>query len=146
MHGVLERIKYIARSSKMRDRAFEKHAWALSFHLWPWRESRLVTLVFVVVSLDFASTYAVLELSGNKYVFEGGLMARWALGIGGFPALFFTDIVAASFLLLVAVTSRLGYNRFGFKGFGRAAFTVTLIPYVVVTTAIIFNNVVLTFL
>jgi len=143
---VLERIKSIIRSSKKRDRDFDRHAEVLSQRLWPWRESRLAALVYSVVSLDFASTYAVLRLSGNRYVFEGGPMASWALRIGGFPALFCADIIAASFILLVAIISRVGYNRFGYKGFGRAAFTVVLIPYVVVTMAIIFNNVVLTFI
>lgn len=146
MYRVLDRIKYIARTSKMRDRAFDKHAWALSFHLWPWRESRLITLVCYLVTLDFTSTYALLRLSGNENVFEGGLMASWALGQGGFPMLFCIDIVAASFLISLAIISRLAYNKFNCKGFGRAAFTVILTPYVVVTTAIIFNNVVLTFL
>ena len=146
MHRAIERIKYITRSSKMRDRAFDKHAWTLSFHLWPWQESRLVTLVYYLVMLDFASTYALLRLSGNKNVFEGGPMASWALGLGGFPVLFCIDILVVSFLILVAITSRFAYTKLNCEGFGRAAFTVVLIPYVVVTTAIIFNNIVLTFL
>ena len=146
MHKTIERIKRIAESSRSKDRAFDKHAMALSFQLWPWRESRLVSLVYYVVILDFASTYALLRLSGNKNVFEGGAMASWALKLGGFPVLFFADIVIVSLLILVAFTSRFAYTKFNCKGFGRAAFTVVLIPYVVVTTAIIFNNVVLTFL
>ena len=146
MYKTLENIRRIANNSRKRDRAFDKHAWTLSFHLWPWQEARLVTLVYYLVMLDFTSTYALLRLSGNENVFEGGLMASWALGLGGFPALFFIDVVVVSLLVLVAITSRFTYNKFNCRGFGRAAFTVILIPYVVVTTAIIFNNVVLTFI
>ena len=49
-------------------------------------------------------------------------------------------------LLLIAIIIRTLHSNFGFKGFGRTAFVVVLVPYVVVTMAAIFNNVVLTFL
>lgn len=55
-------------------------------------------------------------------------------------------MVAVSALLLIAFAVRLLYSKFGFNGFGRTAFVLVLIPYVVVTMAVIFNNIVLTFL
>ena len=96
--------------------------------------------------LDYVSTDAVLELSGKTYVYEGGPLASWALRMGGFTGLFLVDMAAASALLLTAVTVRFFHSKFGFKGFGRTAFVVVLVPYVVVTIAAVFNNVVLTFL
>ena len=66
--------------------------------------------------------------------------------MGGFTGLFLVDVVAASALLLLAVTIRFLHSKFGFKGFGRTAFVVMLVPYVVVTMAVVFNNIVLTFL
>ena len=82
---------------------------------------------------------------GKAYVYEGGPLASWALQIGGFTSLFLVDMVAASALLLTAITVRFLYSRFGFKGYGRTAFVVVLVPYAVVTMAVIFNNVALTF-
>ncbi|MFC1992869.1 hypothetical protein ACFLV3_03555 [Chloroflexota bacterium] len=146
MSRVLGRIQETINTWRIRDRAFDKHAKVISKFLWPWRESKLVIFVYSVAFLDFASTYALLDLSGNKYVYEGGPLASWALARGGFPMLFFIDFIAASLLILIAAIGRLGYYKFGFEGFGRAAFTVTLVPYMVVTMAVIFNNVALTFI
>jgi len=79
-----------------RDRASERYVEAVSRFLWPWRESWLLALVGLVAVLDYASTYAVLELSGNEYVYEGGPLASWALQMGGFTGLFLVDMAAAS--------------------------------------------------
>ena len=65
--------------------------------------------------------------------------------MGGFTGLFLVDMAAASALLLAAVTIRFFHSKFGFKGFGRTAFVVVLMPYAVVTMAAVFNNIVLTF-
>jgi hypothetical protein len=96
--------------------------------------------------LDYLSTFAALELSGNKYLYEGGPLANWALQTAGFAGLFLFNIFIISALLLTALTIRFLHFKFGFEGFGRAAFVVMLAPYVVVTMAAIFNNVLLTFL
>ena len=146
MHRMFELAKGVARKSLERDRSSEKYVEVMSRALWPWRGSRLLVLVSLLVVLDYVSTYAVLELSGKTYVYEGGPLASWALQRGGFTGLFIADIAAASALLLVAIAIRFLYSRFGFKGFGQAAFVVILVPYVVVTIAAVFNNIVLTFL
>ena len=138
--------KDIVRRSLERDRLSERRIEAVSRTLWPWRESRLLVFVSLLVILDYVSTYAVLELSGKTYVYESGPLARWALQTGGFTGLFLVDIAAISALLLIAITARFLYSRFGFKGFGRTAFVVILVPYAVVTMAVIFNNILLTFL
>jgi hypothetical protein len=146
MRWTLASVKDLVRKNLERDRSREPYVEAASRSLWPWREVWLIGLVSLLFVLDFASTYAALELNGNKYVYEGGPLARWALEMGGFPGLFWVDLAAAGVLLLLAITVRFLHIKFGFKGFGRTAFVFILIPYVVVTMAAIFNNIVLTFL
>lgn len=136
----------MVRKSIERDRAREQYVEAASRFLWPWRESWLLAMVGLVAVLDYVSTYAVLELSGKVDIYEAGPLASWALQMGGFSRLFWVDMAAAITLLLVAIIIRGLHFKFGFKGFGRTAFVVVLVPYVVVTMAAIFNNVVLTFL
>ena len=139
-------IKDIAKKRLKVDRSMERYVEAFSRSLWPWKESWLLALVGLVAVLDYLSTFTALELSGNKYLYEGGLVANWALRTAGFTGLFLFDTVIISTLLLTALTIRFLHFKFGFKGFGRTAFVVMLAPYVVATMAAIFNNVVLTFL
>jgi len=146
MHHLLRRLKDVAKKNRERERSIEPHVEAVSRSLWPWRESRLLALVGLLAVLDYASTYAALELSGNTRVYEGGPLASWALRTGGFPALLMVNIAAASILLLAAITVRSLHLKFGFKGYGRTAFVVILVPYVVATMAAVFNNVALTFI
>ena len=146
MHRVFRLAKGIVRKSLERDRANERYVEVVSRSLWPWQESRLLAIVGCLAALDYVSTYAVLELSGNKYVCEGGPLANWALQMGGFTGLFLLDIAAVTTLLLAAVLIQNLHSKFGFKGFGRAAFVVFLVPYVVITTAVVYNNIALTFL
>ena len=146
MHHVFRLVKGTIRRSLERDRASEPYVEALSRSLWPWRESWLLILVAFLSGLDYVSTYAVLELSGKNSVYEGGLLASWALQRGGFTGLFLVDMGAVSALLLTAIIIRFLYSRFGFDGFGRMGFVVVLAPYVVITMAAVFNNIVLTFL
>lgn len=138
--------KDIIKKSLKVDRSTERYVEAVSRSLWPWGESRLLALVGLLVMLDYLSTFAALELSGNKYLYEGGPLANWALQTAGFAGLFLFNIFIISALLLTALTIRFLHFKFGFEGFGRAAFVVMLAPYVVVTMAAIFNNVLLTFL
>lgn len=138
--------KDIIKKSLEVDRSTERYVEAVSRSLWPWGESRLLALVGLLVMLDYLSTFAALELSGNKYLYEGGPLANWALQTAGFAGLFLFNIFIISALLLTALTIRFLHFKFGFEGFGRAAFVVMLAPYVVVTMAAIFNNVLLTFL
>jgi hypothetical protein len=146
MHRLRERLKEMAQKNRERERSIEPRFEAVSRHLWPWRESRLLALVGLLAVLDYVSTYAALELSGNTRVYEGGPLASWALQIGGFRGLLLVDIAAAGILLLAAVTIRSLHFKLGFKGYGRIAFVVILVPYVVATMAAVFNNVVLTFI
>ena len=129
-----------------RERALEHHFDAASRSLWPWQESKLLLLVSLVAMLDYISTYAFLELSGNSRVFEAGPLAAWAFHTGGFTRLFWVDVAAVSTLIILASTAQFLYGKFGFRGFGRTAFVFALIPYAVITMAIIFNNIVLTFI
>lgn len=138
--------KGIIKKSLERDRASEWYVEVVSRSIWPWQESRLLAIVGCLAALDYVSTYAVLELSGNKYICEGGPLANWALQIGGFTGLLLLDIAAATALLLAAVFIQYLHSKFGFKGFGRAAFVFFLVPYVVITMAAVYNNIALTFL
>jgi len=141
-----EITKGITRKGIKRDRGRERYVETVSRYLWPWRESRLITLVGLLAVLDYASTYAFLELSGNNNVYERGLIASWALRMDGFKGLLLVDILVITALIISAIGIRHVYIKFGFKGFGRAAFVLLLTPYVIVTMAVVYNNVVLTFL
>jgi len=146
MYGIFEIAKDKIRRSIERERMLEQYFEAASLRLWPWRDSLLVALVGLLATLDYISTYAFLELSGNKSLYEGGTLASWALQKGGFTLLLFVDIAAVSALIILAVSLRFFQFRFGFRGYGRICFVTLLLPYVVITLAIIFNNVVLVFL
>jgi len=146
MLGLNQRMKrQIARAIE-RDRSLDGYAQAASRRLWPWQEFWLVALASLVVVLDYTSTYAILELSGKSNVYEAGFLAGWALQTGGFEALLLVDITAVLVLSLAAVAARRFCFKFGFRGHGRAAFVILLVPYVVVTFGAITNNVALTFL
>jgi hypothetical protein len=146
MQDIFKKMKGAFAKNINRERAFDPFIGRLSRFLWPWRESRLLILAYFLALLDYVSTYAALELSGNKYVYEGGKLASWALQKGGFAGLFLFDVVALTALFIIAVSIRSLYSKFNFNGFGRAGFVVVLVPYVVITMAVVFNNVLLTFI
>ena len=146
MFPVLVITKDIIRWTIRRDRGLERHAVVVSRWLWPWRESKLIILVGCLAVLDYISTYAFLTLSPNNNVYESGLIASWALQKDGFKGLLLADILAVITVFAVAISARFIYVKSGFAGFGRAAFVVMLTPYVIVAMAVIFNNIVLTFL
>jgi hypothetical protein len=125
------------------DRGLGQYAERLSRHLWPWRERWLMAVVGVLAILDFASTYAILELSSKNNVYESGLLAFWALDRGGFSCLFLVDILAAVVLSIAALTARHIYIRHGFKGYGRAAFVFLLAPYIILALAAVVNNIIM---
>ena len=129
-----------------RERALEKHFEAASRRLWPWSDFRLAALVILLAMLDYTSTYAFLELSGNEALCESGRLASWALNKGGITLLLWVDLAAVSALVLLAISLRFFQFRFGFRGYGRTCFVVLLLPYAVITLAVIFNNVVLVFI
>lgn len=146
MSDIFGPMRARVRKSIERDRSKERYFEAASRSLWPWRESKLLATVSLVALLDYLSTYAFLALSGNMRLTEGGPLARWALHQGGLSTLFLIDLAAVAGLAMLAVSTRLLYTRFGFQGFGRAAFVFVLVPYLVIALAAVFNNVVLTFI
>lgn len=134
------------RKAAERDRRAERYVAAASRLLWRWREPWLLASVGFMAVLDYASTYAVLGLSDKRYLNEGGPLASWALGRGGFAGLFLADLAAVAAISLVAVTMRFVFLKAGFKGFARAAFVFLLVPYAVMAMVAVINNLVLTYL
>lgn len=129
-----------------KERTLERPIEKFSRLLWPWAESKLALFISSMAILDYVSTYTALRLNVNNQVTEVGFIAKWALQTGGFVRLFFVDLTVIAVLLLLAVGARLLYIRLGFPGFGRAAFVFVLTPYSVFILAVIFNNILLTFL
>ena len=128
------------------ERGLEKYAVTFSRWLWPWREAKLIIFISCLAALDYASTYAFLKLSVNTDVYESGPLASWALQNGGFGVLFLIDVLAVTVISAVAIGIRYFLERVGFEGYGRTAFVLMLIPYLIVTMAAIFNNIVITFI
>ena len=126
MNSVLAWMRYRLRKAKERDRRAERYFEAASRFLWRWSLPWLVAFAGFVALLDYGSTYAVLELSGKRYLNEGGPLASWALEKGGFAGLFLADLAAVTAISIAAVAVRFIFLRFGFKGFARAAFVYCL--------------------
>jgi len=146
VNSVLQFMKDRLRKATERDRRAERYVETASRFLWRWREPWLLVFVAFVALLDYASTYAILALSGKSYLNEAGSLASWALDKGGFAGLFLADLAAVFAISLVAITLRFVLFRFGFRGFGRAAFVFLLIPYAVVAMVAVINNLVLAYL
>jgi hypothetical protein len=146
MNSVLAWMRYRLRKAKERDRRSERYFEAASRFLWRWSLPWLVAFAGFVALLDYGSTYAVLELSGKRYLNEGGPLASWALEKGGFGWLFLADLAAVTAISIAAIVARSLFLRFGFRGFGRAAFVFLLIPYVVMALVAVVNNMVLAYL
>ena len=144
MLDVLQRRRAALRGSVERSRRLEDRMKQVSKAIWPWRMSWLFPLVALLAALDLISTYVLLELSGKTDVYEGGLLARRALQLGGWNALYIMNAGAVGFLSLVAVSARFFYGRFGLQGFARTAYVSVLVPYAVASSAAVVNNVVMT--
>jgi len=144
MHSVRAFVRRRLRKAIERDRRAESRVEAISRVLWRWPEQRLVALVGLLALLDYATTTMALELSGKIHVYEGGLLAGWALRVGGLGWLFLVDIGVVAALALLAVAVRRLYSRFGYAGFGRAAFVAVLVPYAVVAASAAVNNLIVT--
>ena len=146
MSPVLQWMKYRVRKAVERDRRVEKYVEKVSRLLWPWTERQLLFFVGAAASLDYASTYAVLELSGKRYLNEGGALASWALEKGGFGGLFLVDLASVLAISITALILRSLLFKAGFKGFSRAAFVFLLMPYALMAIVAVFNNLVLAFI
>ena len=125
------------------DRGLGRYAEKLSRFVWPWPESRLLVMVFVVAISDFLSTYLVLTFKNNAY--ESGSVAQWALDKGGFFLLLGVDLMVAGVLSLAAIGIRSFYARIKVQGYGRAAFVFILIPYACFAAFAVANNIILLF-
>lgn len=146
LDALLQFIKGRLKKAVERDRRAERYVEAVSKFLWRWREPWLLAFVAFMALMDYASTYAILALSGKSYLNEAGSLASWALEKGGFAGLFLADLLAVFAISLVAITLRFTLLRFGFRGFGRAAFVFLLVPYAVMAMVAVINNLVLTYL
>jgi hypothetical protein len=146
VNTTLQFVKDRLRKAHERDRRAERYVEAASRVIWRWREPWLLVFVAFVAVLDYASTYALLALSDKTYFNEAGSLAGWALDKGGFGGLFLADLAAVFAISFVAIALRFIYFKFGFRGFGRAAFVFLLVPYAVVAMVAVINNLILTYL
>jgi hypothetical protein len=146
MPAILNTIKANFRRNAERERKLERPLEALSRLLWPWPESKLVLFVCLAALMDYLSTYAFLTFGHRGHVSEAGLIAGWALQTGGFLRLFVVDAGLIGALILLAFALRSLYTRLGFRGFGRTALVFLLIPYFVIIMAVVYNNILLSFL
>ena len=146
MPRFFDKVRDRVRASIERERGLDGSLETISLVLWPYSETRLAFYVVLMAFLDYVSTFAALDLSGNTQVYEAGLVAKWALQAGGFPRLFLADAVMIGTLVCLAVGFRLLYTKLGFRGFGRAAFVLLLTPYFVFITGVVVHNVLVSFL
>ncbi|MDY6892930.1 MAG: hypothetical protein SVO26_04335 [Chloroflexota bacterium] len=140
MHITLKVMKGMVNNALERDRQVEGYVDTASRLIWRWQEMWLVILVGVLAILDYTTTFIVLEWSGKDFLQESGLLAGWALQVGGLWWLFLVDMGAVVALSLIALLLRFLCFRFGFYGFGRAAFVALLVPYAIVAAGAIINN------
>lgn len=127
------------------DKGLGLKAEKISRYMWPWRELWLLAVIGALISSDFLSTWALLDLSGRNDVYESGPLAFWALSTGGFLYLLLIDAIAAVVLSLLALVTRYLYSKHGHPGYGRAAFVFILTPYIVYTIYAVVNNIILYF-
>jgi hypothetical protein len=147
--GLLFNIYYLIndkiRSRSERERIMEAPLETFSKKMWPWPDSKLVFIIVVLACLDYISTLVFLTFGSNKLA-EGGLLAGWALRTGGFPKLFLVDMAVVGALIILALNVRSFYARLGFQRMGRAAFVFILVPYFVIIIAVVYNNILSTFI
>ncbi|MGP8080639.1 MAG: hypothetical protein ACLPVI_09050 [Dehalococcoidales bacterium] len=145
MQKILQSMRTRLKKANEQDRKLEKPIEKFSRLIWPWSESRLIQFVSLLAVLDYSSTFAALKFNSSHQVSELGLMAKWALNTGGFTELLVIDAAVIAAFILIAVGVRALYTRFGFPGYGRAAFVFIFIPYAIIMLPIIFNNIISTF-
>ncbi len=143
MSETLGWFKAKLRKSIERERFLDKPIEKFSRMVWPYSEGKLVLLVSIMPALDWASTFAALELSG-KNIREVGLIARWSLATVGFPGLFVIEMTCVGILIILANGAKSMYTGLGCNGFGRAAWVFILLPTFVAVLAAVLNNVILT--
>jgi hypothetical protein len=145
MQKVVESIRAGLKRANERDKKLELSIEKVARAIWPWRESKLILFVALLAVADYVSTFMALRLNPNHQISELGLLANWALSLGGFAQLFLVDAAAIGLFILLAFGVRALYNRLGFPGFARAAFIFIFVPYTVIIVPVVINNVFLTF-
>jgi len=130
-----------ARKNSERDRSLNRPVEAFSRLLWPYSESKLAIYVGILALLDFSSTFSAIGLNHNNQIVEAGLLPSRALHTGGFSGLFILDVLYVGALICLAIGIRHLFRKYGFSGFGRAAFVLVLSPYLILAMATIFNNI-----
>jgi len=140
---LLTSLRAAAERNRKRDRDFDTNAGRLSRFLWRFPEHWLSIFAAGLAALDFSTTVWALDFGHSTHVGEAGPLASWALGVGSFPFLFVVDAFAVGAVGISAVLARYLFGRFGFKGYGRAAFVVVFIPYILRAVYAIVNNVIL---
>jgi len=146
MSVFLRRARDYLRKDIDREQRLERFIVAFSTKLWPFRESTLVLYVIILSALDYLSTFIALELSGNSQIRESGLLAKWALEMGGFLGLFVMDVTAIGMLICLAIGAKALYRKRGFEGLGHAAFVFLLMPYFILIWGVIANNIIVSFI
>jgi hypothetical protein len=145
MKEIISKYKERLRKSIEWERRFDRPLESFARILWPYSDLKLIFYVSALAALDYVSTFAALELSGNN-VSEVGILAKWALDTGGFVKLLIVDVAVIGILISIALISRWLYLRIGLKGFARAAFALVLLPYLVFIMGVIINNVIVVFI
>lgn len=146
MQTLFKPVRHQIRKSIERSKVYDERLGPFAQKVWPWRDHWLSALVAVVMLLDFGSTYLLLEFVGNVFVYEGGMLAGWALRLGGMRGLLLVDLLAAAALISIAFALRYLFSKRRCTGYGRAFFIVLQLPYVLITGGAIINNILLTFL
>jgi hypothetical protein len=137
----LERkLKDAGEKSRKIDQGFDITAGKISRAIWPIREVWLFAVAGFLMLSDFTSTY--LAMKNDPRVGELNPLAAQALNKGGFPLLFLFDLAFVGLWCLLSLGARYLYSRVGYKGYGRAAFVLLMVPYIFWTSLIVVNNVV----
>jgi hypothetical protein len=135
------RMEAAGERSRRIDRGFDINAGKISRAIWPINETWLFAVAGLIMLLDFSSTW--FALSRNTNIGEVGLLAGWALETGGYPLLFLVDLVSIGLIGLLASAARYLFRRSGYQGYGRAAFIFIFVPYIIWTSLVVINNLVL---
>jgi hypothetical protein len=146
MHIVFNKIIKLLDNSIRRGRLYDNRVGIVSGYIWRWPRTYLIVLISLLVTLDYTTTYILLECSGKVNVYEAGIFAGWALYNGGYAGLLLFDIFSLIILVFTAIGIRYILFRYGFSGFGKLTFLALLMPYALTTTVAVISNIVLTLL
>jgi hypothetical protein len=141
LNNMKARMEAAGERSRRIDRGFDVNAGKISRRIWPVNENWLFAVAGAIMLGDFASTWFALEHNAN--IGEAGTLAGWALDAGGYPLLFLVDLASIGLIGLLALAARYLFRRNRYPGYGRAAFVFIFVPYIIRTSLVVINNVVL---